>query len=125
VSCLAATTRRTQTLSFETLIAALLEPTSSIHNAKRSPNSTSLKTFALGRFAAHESVGSSRDFETDGARHPSDGGPNSAIVFKQSALSLARFGGRRAQPQGDHLAEIQNALADEEMNENVALIWAK
>jgi hypothetical protein len=77
VSCLAATTRRTQTLSFETLIAALLEPTSSIHNAKRSPNSTSLKTLALGRFAAHESVGSSRDFETDGARHPT-------IVFRRA-----------------------------------------
>ncbi len=67
MSCLAATTRRNQTLPFETSIAALLEPTSAFHNAKRSPNTTSFKTRALGRFAAHESVGSSRDFETDGS----------------------------------------------------------
>ncbi len=157
MSCLAATTRRTRTLPFETSLAALLEPTSTIHSAKRSPNSTSFKTRALGRFTTHESVESSRDFETNSSPHASDGAPNFAIVFRNRALRLSRDLAVGVQTktrkqrnvssrncgsmwrmkkvvdrgwvtlhmsghlEAEHLAEIQNALADEGMNENVVL----
>jgi hypothetical protein len=44
-------------------LAELLKPTSAFDNAKRSPNSISVETHALARFAVHEAIGSSRDFE--------------------------------------------------------------
>jgi hypothetical protein len=64
VSCSAATTRRNQALSFETRIAALLEPAAARYPCKTNAKPNPHKTRTLMSPATHEAIGSSRDFET-------------------------------------------------------------
>ena len=64
MSCFAATTRRNQTLSFETLTAALLEPAPARYQCTANAKPNLLKTSTLMSPAIHEAIGSSRDFET-------------------------------------------------------------
>jgi hypothetical protein len=64
VSRFAATTRRNQTLSFETRTAALLEPAPARYPCKTNANPNPLKTRTLMSLPIHEAIGSSRDFET-------------------------------------------------------------